>query len=140
DDLSVCVRPFFKKIGYCLRTDNSKINEIGQTVNDSLLKYGKVIGSSKHRREKKSRASKKWKNKNIVKFQFQQEKENNIEHLIDCYVGKVTSIFKEIQQGPRRPGSAGGGVTILIVLFRLTIFYLIFNKFFLIKKIHDLNY
>lgn len=43
DDLSVCVRPFFKKVGYCIKTDNTKINEISQTVNDSLLKYGKVV-------------------------------------------------------------------------------------------------
>lgn len=43
DDLSVCVRPFFKKVGYCIKTDNIKINEISQTLNDSLLKYGKVF-------------------------------------------------------------------------------------------------
>ncbi|CAF0843490.1 unnamed protein product [Brachionus calyciflorus] len=40
---SVCIRPFFKKVGYCIKIDNEKINNLSQNVNDSMFEYGKKV-------------------------------------------------------------------------------------------------
>ncbi len=35
-----CIRLFFKKNGFCFKTGNEKVNEIGQKVNDIIFKKG----------------------------------------------------------------------------------------------------
>lgn len=46
DDFAVCVRPFFKKVGLCVRPNNEKLNELSQTVNDSMFKLGNKMKSA----------------------------------------------------------------------------------------------
>ena len=41
-----CVRPFFKRRGYCAKFSNKRVNQIGQLVNDKLFEYGKKVKDS----------------------------------------------------------------------------------------------
>lgn len=40
DEEAFCLRPLFKKKGYCMKFNNEKLNSISQTINDKMFEYG----------------------------------------------------------------------------------------------------
>lgn len=46
DEYAVCVRPFFKKVGICVRPDNEQLNQLSRTVNDSMFIIGNTMKSA----------------------------------------------------------------------------------------------
>lgn len=43
DETAVCVRPFYKRRGYCTRFTNQNLNSVSNTVNDWMFKIGNVV-------------------------------------------------------------------------------------------------
>lgn len=43
DEDAVCIRPFFKRSGNCFKTENKKLNQYTQKINDKMFKAAKKI-------------------------------------------------------------------------------------------------
>lgn len=66
DDESVCMRPFFKKRGWCVNTGYDDLNKINQKINDGIFENGKLVKDKLV--EAGKRVKQKWDNFDGKKF------------------------------------------------------------------------